>query len=136
MAAEDQPDEASARSADAAEDAPREDAPRDDAAAPKKKKKQHKKARRAESDAKKKPEPPPGAGTPEGDKLREALRAFDVGDYARVRARTKELASAEDPKVREAAADLASRIAVDPVQVVVMLACAAVLVAIAYVWVL
>ncbi|MCZ7687293.1 MAG: hypothetical protein M5U28_54570 [Sandaracinaceae bacterium] len=81
------------------------------------------------------PGPLPGAGTAAGDKLREAVRAFEAGDYARVRARTSELASAADPKVRDAAAELAARVAVDPVQVVVILACAAVLAAIAYVWV-
>ncbi len=78
----------------------------------------------------------PGAGTSAGEKLREAHRAFEVGDSARVRARTRELETAADPAVREAAADLAARIAIDPVQIVVVLACAAVLAAIVYVWVL
>ncbi|HEY8431640.1 MAG TPA: hypothetical protein VIL20_24840 [Sandaracinaceae bacterium] len=101
---------------------------------PKKKKKKGSKTKKGA--AAREPVPLPGAGTPDGDKLREAMRAFEVGDYARVRARTRELASASDPKVREAAADLAERIAIDPVQVVVILACAAVLATIVYVWVL
>lgn len=82
------------------------------------------------------PKPLPGAGTPDGEKLREAVRAFEVGDYVRVRARVADLRKAEDPAIREVAQDLAARIAIDPVQVVVMLACAAVLAAIAYVWVI
>lgn len=100
---------------------------------PKAAKKKKKKGKGAE--AAPKSEPLPGAGTSAGDKLREAVRAFEAGDYARVRARTRELESAADPRVREAAAELAGRVAVDPVQLVVILACAAVLVAIAYVWV-
>lgn len=78
----------------------------------------------------------PGDGTPEGDLLREALHAFDAGNYALVRARTRALADAKDAGVRAAAADLESRIAVDPIQVVVVLACAAVLFAIIWHWVL
>lgn len=81
------------------------------------------------------PKPLPGGGTPDGEKLREAFRAFEVGDFARVRARTRELEKAADPAVREAAAELAARVAVDPIAVVLMLACAAVLVSVAYVWV-
>ena len=78
----------------------------------------------------------PGQGTPEGELLREALHAFDAGNYVLVRARTRALAEAKDEAVRAAAADLASRIAVDPIQVVVVLACAAVLFAIVWHWVL
>lgn len=81
-------------------------------------------------------EPIPGLGTPGGDKLREALHAFEAGDYATVRARTTELAGAEDVDVRAAAADLQERIAVDPIQVVVLGACAAALGTIVYLWVL
>lgn len=83
-----------------------------------------------------KPAPLPGAGTPDGDKLREAFRAFDAGDYRHVRACLRELERAEDPAVRDAAAELLARISIDPVQVGVVLACAVVLATIAYVWVL
>lgn len=127
MEAEREHEEASEDASAVADEAP--------PAAPEAKKKKKKKDRAADAAAAKKLEPLPGAGTPDGDKLREAMRAFEVGDYARVRARTRELAGAGDPKVREAAAALASRIAIDPVQVVVILACAAVLVTIALVWV-
>ena len=127
MSAPDEPRESDAEEASA--DAPAEEAPR-----VAKKKKAKKKG--AEAEAKEAKKPIPGAGTAEGDKLREALRAFEVGDHARVRARARELESASDPAVREAAAELAARISIDPVAVIVMLACAAVLATILYVWVL
>lgn len=83
------------------------------------------------------PEPIPGLGTPDGDTLREALKAFDAGDHAAVRRITRELiAKTEDAEIRKAAEALASRIAIDPIQVVVLAACAAVLFTIVYVWVL
>ena len=78
----------------------------------------------------------PGEGTREGDLLREALQAFDAGDYTLVRARSRALADAKDEAVRAAASDLATRIAVDPIQIVVVAACAAVLFAIVWHWVL
>ncbi len=80
--------------------------------------------------------PIPGRDTPLGDKLREALHAFDAGDYARTRTLTAELADAEDAEVRDAALELRERISIDPVQVVVLSACTAVLAAIVYVWIL
>ncbi len=129
MSAPDEPRESDAEEASA--DAPAEEAPR-----VAKKKKKAKKKKGAEAEAKEAKKPIPGAGTAEGDKLREALRAFEVGDHARVRARARELESASDPAVREAAAELAARISIDPVAVIVMLACAAVLATILYVWVL
>ena len=128
MSAPDEPRESDAEEASA--DAPAEEAPRVA------KKKTAKKKKGAEAEAKEAKKPIPGAGTAEGDKLREALRAFEVGDHARVRARARELESASDPAVREAAAELAARISIDPVAVIVMLACAAVLATILYVWVL
>ncbi len=79
--------------------------------------------------------PLPGAGTPDGNLLRRAFRAFDVGDYALVRAELPALEKAEDAAIRDAAADLKQRISIDPVQVVVILACALVLATIVYVWV-
>lgn len=80
--------------------------------------------------------PLPGAGTPDGAKLREAHVAFEAGDYARVREQTAELeARAEDPAVKDAARALRERVAVDPVQLVVLLACAAVVVGIVLRWV-
>ncbi len=78
----------------------------------------------------------PGAGTPEGDKLRSALRAFDGGDYRAVRALARELAQAEDPEVVQMAQDLSRRVAVDPVLVAVLLACAALWLVVTYIYVI
>ncbi len=80
--------------------------------------------------------PLPGAGTRDGDKLREAVRAFEVGDYTRVRARVRELEQAEDADVRAFAIDLRTRISIDPVHVIIVAACALALVFITYHWVL
>lgn len=80
--------------------------------------------------------PLPGAGTPDGAKLREAHVAFEAGDYVRVRARAKELEErAEDPAIKDEARALRERVEVDPVQIVVLLACAAVVVGIVMRWV-
>jgi len=81
------------------------------------------------------PPPIPGRGTADGDTLREALHAFDAGDYVAVRELTGDLAKSDDDEVRAAAEELAQRIGVDPVQVVVLLACVAVLLTIYWVWV-
>jgi hypothetical protein len=78
----------------------------------------------------------PGAGTPEGEALREAVVAFEIGDYARVRALTAELVRASDPAVADAAAALAHRVAVDPLQIAFLVACAVALAAIAWFYVL
>ncbi len=83
------------------------------------------------------PKPIPGRGTPDGDRLREAHHAFDAGDHAAVRRITRALIEkTEDAEIRQAAEVLASRIAIDPIQVVVLAACAAVLFTIIWVWVL
>ena len=133
MSAPDEPRERDAE--EASVDAPVSDeAPR---AVEKKAKKAKKKGKKgAEPEAKEAPKPIPGAGTAEGDKLREALRALEVGDHVRLRSRARELESASDPAVREAAAELLARISIDPVAIIVMLACAAVLATIIYVWIL
>lgn len=110
---------------------PRDEASAEQPAPPDETRAKKKKKRGEKEEAK----PLPGAGTPDGDKLRAAFRAFDVGDYARVRALLPELERAEDPAIRDTAADLRARISIDPVQIVVVVACALVLVAIAYTWV-
>jgi len=78
----------------------------------------------------------PGLGTPEGERLREALHAFDAGDYVQVRAITGALATSKDDAIRDAASALAERIAIDPIQIVVLGSCAAALFAIIYIWIL
>jgi hypothetical protein len=82
------------------------------------------------------PVPLPGAGTPDGEKLREAVRAFEVGDYARVRSRVADLKKSDDPAVRAVAEDLSTRIDTDPIQIAVILICAIVLAILVYKWVL
>lgn len=88
---------------------------------------------------KREPEPPaplPGEGTPEGALLREANAAFVAGNYVRVRELATQLRSSSDPKVVDAAADLARRIAVDPVQIGFLVACLVAISIIFYVYVI
>ncbi len=80
--------------------------------------------------------PLPGEGTADGDKLRQAHRAFEVGDYATVRALTRALEDSAGPAVASAARALRKRVEIDPIQVVVLSCCAAVVGAILYVWIL
>lgn len=55
---------------------------------------------------------------PDSPDLGEVVRAFEAGDYARVRATAPALATASaDPEVRAAAADLLRRIEPDPLAV-------------------
>lgn len=138
------PDEASEAEAAAGDEPSEEEAPK-----PKRKRRKKKRRKRRAGDdeaaaaeagkgSKKKNEPPPlpGPGTPDGTKLREAHRAFDAGNYARVRELCRALESSEVPGVADAARDLFRRTTVDPAQIVVMVACAAVLAAIVWVWVI
>ncbi|MFK7985083.1 MAG: hypothetical protein AB8I08_03555 [Sandaracinaceae bacterium] len=78
----------------------------------------------------------PGEGTPEGDRLRAAYRSFEVGDYGAVRAIARGLEDTAGPEVASAAQALRKRVEIDPIQVVVLSCCAAVVVAIMYVWIL
>ena len=55
--------------------------------------------------------------------LSEAQRAFDVGDYRRVRELTDSLRTDSDADVRAAAQALRRRVSVDPFQVGLLLAC-------------
>jgi hypothetical protein len=87
-------------------------------------------------EAKKKAKPLPGAGTEEGERLRAAHRAFEVGDYRKVRALCDDLLEARDGEVSASARELRGRTAVDPVQVGIVLACLVLLGLIAYVYVL
>jgi hypothetical protein len=78
----------------------------------------------------------PGAGTPEGDSLREALAAFERGDYVGVREIAESLVEAKDDEVANYARDLVNRTRVDPVQIGVVLACLALFAYIVYTYVL
>lgn len=82
------------------------------------------------------PAPLPGEGTPDGTLLREANAAFEAGNYARVRELTQKLSSAGDPKVVDAAGELARRIAADPLQVGFLTACLIAISIIFYVYVI
>lgn len=66
--------------------------------------------------------PRPGAGTPAGDALARAERAFELGDYAEVRRLCAPLVGAEAADVAAAARALVRRTSVDPVQVAVLVA--------------
>ncbi len=79
--------------------------------------------------------PLPGAGTPDGETLVQAHRAFDAGDYKRLRALCDGLLEAKDEDVARAARELRRRTEVDPVQIGVILACLVLFLVIAYVYV-
>ncbi|WP_236516395.1 hypothetical protein [Sandaracinus amylolyticus] len=95
-----------------------------------------KKRHRGAADEPTEPTRLPGEGTAEGEKLREANAAFEAGNYALVRALTTELERAIDPKIVDAARELARRTAMDPVQIVFLVLCAVALLVITYVYVL
>ena len=61
----------------------------------------------------------------EGERVRAALRALEVGDHRRVRELTAGLRDAKSERVRESASKLARRISVDPAQLIVLGLCAA-----------
>lgn len=82
------------------------------------------------------PRPQPGAGTPDGDALRDANAAFEAGDYALVRTLVTKLERAADPAVVDAARELRRRTAVDPVQLAFLGACFVALLIITYLYVL
>lgn len=60
----------------------------------------------------------------EGDRVRAALRALEVGDHRRVRELTAGLREAKSELVRTSAAKLERRISVDPAQLIVIALCA------------
>jgi len=67
----------------------------------------------------------PGAGTPAGDKLREAHASFTVGNYARLRELCDALAQDKEASVDvlDAARGLRRRTEIDSFQIVVLSAC-------------
>jgi hypothetical protein len=72
-------------------------------------------------DETKAPKPPPGAGTPEGEALARAMRAFELGNFAEVRRLCRPLTSASSTEVAEVAKALLRRISVDPMQIAILL---------------
>ncbi|MCS6799327.1 MAG: hypothetical protein NZ898_12525 [Myxococcota bacterium] len=74
--------------------------------------------------------------TDEPDPLGPATRAFEAGDWASVRRLTAALQDHPDEAVRRRAHELRARVGIDPVEVGVVLACVALLVAVFWGWVL
>ncbi len=114
----------------------------DDAApeAPKKKKKKKKRAvdepkePRTELDAEGRERPQFVLDFPSDPALERLVRAFELGNYAYVRAHAPELAeSSEDARVRDAAAELARRIQPDPL-VKILLAMSVALLLLVTIW--
>ncbi|MBW2460356.1 MAG: hypothetical protein JRH11_01835 [Deltaproteobacteria bacterium] len=90
----------------------------------------------SEEDPEAGPEPLPGQGSEEGERLRSAEGAFERGDYVEVRRVTRGLLEASDDGVAAHARGLLHRTQIDPIQVVVILACLALFSTIAYLYVL
>jgi hypothetical protein len=74
----------------------------------------------------------PGEGTPDGDTLRDAWAAFEVGDYKKARELAQKIQKSEVDGVALAAADVMHRTGVDEVQIAFLTACALAILAIAY----
>lgn len=72
---------------------------------------------------------------PRHAQLLAAQRAFEVGDYRRVRAITDTLRTPPTDEIARAAADLRKRVSVDPAQLVVLLGCLALFLALVYIYV-
>ena len=84
-----------------------------------------------------KPAPePPLPDTPDGKLVARARAAFDVGDFKLARAHAQGASRSEDPAVRRAADDILARTRLDPVQLALFGGCLALLLGIAYWFVL
>lgn len=77
----------------------------------------------------------PGVGTPDGETLRDARAAFEVGDYARARELAARLARSEDREIATAAEDILRRTGVDQVQIAFLVACALAILTIAWIYI-
>lgn len=71
-----------------------------------------------------------------GKRLRAARRAFEAGDFRRLREMGREIEQAGEEEEKRAASELLRRVQVDPVMVIALLVCAALFFSIAYVYVL
>jgi hypothetical protein len=97
-----------------------------EAAAPAKKKK------------KKKPEPEPEAEAEppiDDPRVREIAVMFDTGDFVKTRALANELLASSDPRLVDVGRDYLVRTGVDPIQLAFLGLCAAVLIAIAWIYI-
>jgi hypothetical protein len=77
----------------------------------------------------------PGEGTPDGDTLRDAWAAFEVGDYRKARELAQKIQKSEVDGVALAAADVMHRTGVDEVQIAFLAACALAIIAIAWIYI-
>lgn len=66
---------------------------------------------------------PRASGTPDGDALDQAERAFELGRFADVRRIVAPLLASTSPEVASAARELHRRVSVDPAQIAVVVAC-------------
>ena len=77
----------------------------------------------------------PGVGTPDGDALRDARAAFEVGDYKHARELAARLTRSEDREIAAAAEDVLRRTGVDQVQIAFLVACALAILTIAWIYI-
>lgn len=77
----------------------------------------------------------PGAGTPDGEALRDARAAFEVGDYRRARELAARISRSEDREVAAAAEDVLRRTGVDQVQIAFLVACTLAILTIAWIYI-
>lgn len=79
------------------------------------------------------PEPElPGEGTEDGAALRRGLALYQLGNYAELRAVVEPLTRSKDAAVADAARGLLRRIAIDPIQIGVLVGCLLAIVVIAW----
>jgi DNA polymerase/3'-5' exonuclease PolX len=71
-----------------------------------------------------------------GERLRAARRAFEAGDFRRLREIGREIEQAGDAEEKRAARELVRRVRLDPAMLIALLVCAALFLGIAYVYVL
>lgn len=70
--------------------------------------------------------------SPEGQQLRQAQIAFEIGDYASTRAIASKLAGHERASIADGARDLLRRTDVDPAQMIFLAACLCALIGVAF----
>lgn len=73
--------------------------------------------------------------TTDEQRLEEAQKAFDLGNYERMRILADALAKSETPEIREKASTLQQRIGIDPMQIAVIVGCSVFFLLIAYTYV-
>ncbi|MBN1653309.1 MAG: hypothetical protein JXA30_05985 [Deltaproteobacteria bacterium] len=77
-----------------------------------------------------------GLNSLERERLAQAARSFEAGDYQNVRRLADQLINSSDPQIVRAARDLKRGVGVDPVQTAVIIFCSALFLAIAITYIL